>query len=350
MADRRTVSLRFAVATAAALGLGLLLSGCGGGTGPLDMVGQDHPRPRDYPVHGIDVSKFQGPIDWNAVANSGVKFAYIKATEGGDHLDDRFQANWEGAKAAGIQRGAYHFVYWCRPPMEEMAWFEANAPVDPDALPPVLDVEATPTSKTCKRRLTQASAIADMKVMLQEMERHYGKRPIIYTTVDFYEAILADGAFIDYPIWVRSTKYHPTVKYGSRPWILWQYQSDAHVAGIGPKVDRNAFFGTRQQWTAFLKEPAVRPQLPKAIETELAGKTPPPGPTTWSPETPTTEANAESGGGQVEQPTTAAAEASVTSADRTARAEALADAPMPPDDGAPRPPATVSLSADNSRQ
>ena len=115
-----------------------------------------------------------------------------------------------------------------------------------------------------------------MKVMLDEMERHYGKRPIIYTTVDFYEAILADGAFMDYPIWVRSTKYHPSARYGSRPWTFWQYQSDAHVAGIGPKVDRNAFYGTKAQWTAFLEEPAAHPALPKAIETQIAGKAPPP--------------------------------------------------------------------------
>ena len=156
-----------------------------------EMVNSSYPKPHDYPVHGIDVSKFQGDIDWNAVANSGVKFAWIKATEGGDRADARFQANWSGAKAAGVPHGAYHFVYWCRPPLEEMACFEQNAPVEDDALPPVLDVEATPTSKTCHRHLTQESAIADMKVMLEEMERHYGKRPIIYTTVDFYEAILS---------------------------------------------------------------------------------------------------------------------------------------------------------------
>ena len=193
---------------AVALALAVALSGCGNGVGPLDALGSDLPRPTDYPIHGIDVSKFQGDIDWNAVAGSGVKFAWIKATEGGDHADDRFQANWEGAKAAGVPRGAYHFVYWCRPPMEEMAFFEQNAPVENDALPPVLDVEATPTSRTCHRHLTQEDAIAEMKVMLEEMERHYGKRPIIYTTVDFYQAILADGAFMDYPIWVRSMKYH----------------------------------------------------------------------------------------------------------------------------------------------
>ncbi|MFY9972168.1 MAG: GH25 family lysozyme, partial [Roseiarcus sp.] len=210
----------------AAFALAVLLSGCGGGGGesdPLGFIDTSMPHPRDYPIHGIDVSKFQGDIDWSAVAGSGVKFAWIKATEGGDRADERFQANWTGAKAAGIAHGAYHFVYWCRPPLEEISWFEQNAPVEDDALPPVLDVEATPTSKTCHRHLSQDAAIADMQVMLTEMERHYGKRPIIYTTVDFYEAILADGAFMDYPIWVRSTKHHPSVKYGSRPWHFWQY-------------------------------------------------------------------------------------------------------------------------------
>ncbi len=238
----------------ATLALAALLSGCGGGVSPLDVVDQNYPRPRDYPIHGIDVSKFQGDIDWSKVADSGVKFAWIKASEGGDHADERFQANWSGAKAAGVPHGAYHFVYWCRPPMEEMAFFEQNAPVEDDALPPVLDVEATPTSKTCHRHLTQESAIADMKVMLAEMERHYGKRPIIYTTVDFYEAILSDGAFMDYPIWVRSTKYAPAVKYGERAWHFWQYQSDAWVPGIGTKVDRDAFYGAEEQWQAFLRQ------------------------------------------------------------------------------------------------
>jgi lysozyme len=242
------------VLSALALALAAALSGCGSGVGPLDALSSDLPRPTDYPIHGIDVSKFQGDIDWNAVANSGVKFAWIKATEGGDNADARFQANWNGAKAAGVPRGAYHFVYWCRPPMEEMANFEQNAPVEGDALPPVLDVEATPTSKTCHRHLTQQDAIAEMKVMLDEMQRHYGKRPIIYTTVDFYQAILADGAFMDYPIWVRSTKYQPSVKYGPRPWHFWQYQSDASIAGIQVHVDRDAFFGTQKQWEAFLRD------------------------------------------------------------------------------------------------
>jgi lysozyme len=112
-----------------------------------------------------------------------------------------------------------------------------------------------------------------MQVMLQEMERHYGKRPIIYTTLDFYEAILSDGALMDYPIWVRSTKHHPAVKYGSRAWHFWQYQSDGRVPGIGGKVDKDAFYGTKEQWDAFLRDSGARP-----VQTGAAGAVPTPVP------------------------------------------------------------------------
>ncbi|MGO8799865.1 MAG: GH25 family lysozyme [Roseiarcus sp.] len=238
----------------ALLALALGLAGCGAGVGALDFD-EGYPQPSDYPIHGIDVSKYQGDIDWSAVAASGVRFAWIKATEGGDHADERFAANWAGAKAAGVPRGAYHFVYWCRPPSEEVAWFEQNVPVEDDALPPVLDVEATPDSRTCRRRLEKGQTIADMRVMLEEMERHYGRRPIIYTSVDFYEAILSDGAFTDYPIWVRSTRHHPSVRYGAREWHFWQFQADGATPGIEGHVDQDAFYGQPAQWQAFLDGP-----------------------------------------------------------------------------------------------
>ncbi len=237
-----------------AAAFGLTLAGCGAGvdTDPIGFVAGDMPRPRDFPVHGIDVSKYQGDVDWSRVADSGVKFAWIKATEGGDHVDAHFQANWAGAKAAGIPHGAYHFVYWCRNPMEEVRWFEQNVPVEADSLPPVLDVEATPDSRTCHKHLQQQQTIADMKLMLDEMQRYFGKKPIIYTSVDFYQAILSDGAFSDYPMWVRSTKYYPTVKYGDRSWMLWQYQADGHIPGIRGEVDRNVFYGSKEEWKKFL--------------------------------------------------------------------------------------------------
>ena len=210
--------------------------------------------PHDFPIHGIDVSKYQGDIDWQAVRSGGIQFAYIKATEGADRVDPKFFQNWEGARAAGVKRGAYHLAYWCRAPQEEMANFLRTVPNDPDALPPVLDVEATPTSGTCKKTLYREETIAQMRQMLQMMERAYGKRPVIYSTVDFYEAILHPSALEEYPIWVRSVKHHPSVKYAGRDWTFWQYQSDAYVRGIPTKVDRNAFFGDEKDWKNWLKD------------------------------------------------------------------------------------------------
>lgn len=242
---RKQLLLIAAVAAAA-------LAGCGGPRMPPGSQFSG-PYPTDFQVHGIDVSKYQGDIDWNAVRNSGVEFVWIKATEGANHIDSKFQQNWIGAKQAGIPRGAYHFVWWCRDPREEIEWFKANVPNEPDALPPVLDVEATPDSKSCKRTLHREEVLADMRIMLQEMERAYGKRPVIYVTVDFYQHVMHPNEFSDYPIWVRSVKYSPPVTYPGRRWAFWQYQSDGYVPGIRGKVDRNAFAGTRAQWNAWLQ-------------------------------------------------------------------------------------------------
>jgi lysozyme len=206
---------------------------------------------RNFAIHGVDVSKYQGNVDWMAVHEGGVQFAYIKATEGGDRIDPKFFQNWAGARAAGLPRGAYHFVYWCRPWQEQMAWFEKTVPAEPDALPPVLDVEVTGDSPTCRRHLEREQTLRDIKGMLVEMERYTGKKPVIYTTVDFYGSII-EGALHEYPIWIRSTKHRPSVKYGDRAWHFWQYQSDAWVRGIPTKVDRNAFYGDTKDWQAWL--------------------------------------------------------------------------------------------------
>ncbi|WP_051952501.1 glycoside hydrolase family 25 protein [Methylocapsa aurea] len=237
-----------APASILALALTLLVAGCAGGAG----LGDDpFPRPTDYEVHGIDVSKYQGEIDWDSVHSAGVRFAWIKATEGGDHIDDKFARNWAAAKAAGVPRGAYHFAYWCRAAEEQAAWFTANVPDDPDALPPVLDVEWNGQSKTCAKRVPRDVAIGQMKIILAAMERAYGKKPVIYTAVDFHRDVMR-GEFTEYPIWVRSVKYHPSVKYGDRHWKFWQHTAEGRVAGIRGYVDRNAFNGTASDWQAWL--------------------------------------------------------------------------------------------------
>ncbi|MFC0217799.1 lysozyme [Pseudochelatococcus lubricantis] len=209
------------------------------------------PVPSDYPIHGIDVSRWQGDIDWVTVRRSGVAFAWIKATEGGDHIDPRFLENWYAAGIANVPRGAYHFTYWCRPAVEQVAWFIRNVPVDPDALPPVLDVEWNGHSKTCPRKIPRAAAIAEMKIMLNAMEQHYGKRPVIYTDITFFKDVM-QGEFERYPIWVRSIPRYPTPRFDGRRWYFWQYTAKGTIPGIGEPVDRNAFFGTAHMWERFL--------------------------------------------------------------------------------------------------
>jgi lysozyme len=228
----------------AALGAALVLSACA-------LFGAFAPTPADFPVHGIDVSRYQGTIDWAAARRGGVAFAWIKATEGGDVVDDNFALNWDAARTAGVPRGAYHFYYFCRPVDEQIAWFFAHVPVDPEALPPVLDIEWTPGSRTCRIRPLRSALLPDIRRFLTALQQHYGRRPAIYTTVDFYRDVIR-GAFEDYPLWVRSTAAYPSKRYGDRPWAFWQYTATGRAPGVAGRVDRNVFAGTVQQWRKFV--------------------------------------------------------------------------------------------------
>jgi lysozyme len=208
-----------------------------------------------YPVHGIDISRWQGTIDWRAVRGAGTRFVFIKATEGGDHSDPRFRENWAGARAAGIPAGAYHFVYWCRPAHEQAQWFVQHIPQTNDnlTLPPILDVEWNGHSRTCPRKVSREVAIEKMRVMLRELEQHTGRRPIIYTDIPFHKDVIeGTSEFEGYPFWIRSTAARPEERYANRRWEFWQYTTTGRVPGIRGDVDRNAFYGSEQEFQAWL--------------------------------------------------------------------------------------------------
>ena len=97
-------------------------------------------KPDHYTVHGVDVSRWQGDIDWAKLRRQGANFAYIKATEGDDHTDSMFRDNWQAADQAGIPRGAYHFFYWCSKAENQADWFIRHVSKEKGALPPVIDV------------------------------------------------------------------------------------------------------------------------------------------------------------------------------------------------------------------
>jgi lysozyme len=202
--------------------------------------------PKKLAVHGVDISRWQGDINWTKLRGQGANFVYIKATDGGDHLDPMFRKNWRAAEAAGLKRGAYHFFYWCRTAGEQADWFIRNVPKVRGALPPVIDVEYNGESR-CKRRLSRAKVLEKMQVFMDKLERHYGQRPIIYTAPDFYADNLK-GAFLDYPFWLRSVAAHPSKRYPGRKWVFWQYSGSGLSQGVSGRIDLNVFHGTEAQW------------------------------------------------------------------------------------------------------
>ncbi|PWW01990.1 lysozyme [Hoeflea marina] len=216
---------------------------------PIDF-GRKSPKP--FEVHGVDVSRWQGQIDWAELRTRGANFAYIKATDGGDHLDPAFMRNWNGAAAAGIPRGAYHFFYWCRVASEQAEWFIRNVPKVKGALPPVVDVEWNGDSKTCRKRPSQKVVLEKMKVFMDMVERHYGQKPVIYTAPDFYEDNLK-GQFRDHSFWLRSVAAHPSEVYPGREFAFWQYSGTGLAHGHETQIDLNVFNGTADSWHRWLE-------------------------------------------------------------------------------------------------
>lgn len=208
--------------------------------------------PWHYAIHGTDVSKYQTSVDWRRARASGVSFAFIKATEGGDRVDDYFAEHWRMTKAAGIPRAAYHFYYFCRPAAEQARWFIQNVPRERDALPPVLDMEWNHLSPTCKLRPEPSVVRKEMKIFLDMVEKHYGKKPIIYTSIDFFDDNEL-SRFQGYPYWLRSVAGHPTEKYGEHPFTFWQYTGTGVIPGIRGDADINVFNGDAAAWKRWLK-------------------------------------------------------------------------------------------------
>ncbi|MDS1135616.1 glycoside hydrolase family 25 protein [Nitratireductor indicus] len=206
--------------------------------------------PKHHAVHGVDVSRWQGEINWSKLREHGANFAYIKATDGIDHMDPMFRKNWDGAHRAGIRRGAYHFFFWCRRASDQAEWFIRNVPKVKGALPPVLDVEWNHQS-SCKWRPSRAEIIEKMQVFLDRLERHYGQRPIIYTAPDFYADNLK-GAFPNHPFWLRSVAAHPSKIYPGRNWVFWQYSGSGLSKGVDGRIDLNVFAGDEQEWWRWL--------------------------------------------------------------------------------------------------
>lgn len=204
--------------------------------------------PPQWEVFGVDVSAYQGEVDWEVLAGQGVAFAFIKATEGSSLQDRRFAQNWAGAQAAGVRPGAYHFFSYDSPGATQADNFISVVPRTQGALPPVVDLEFY--GDYLQDPMPRAQVQSQLNELLERLEAYYGVRPILYVNYRSYQLYLSGGAYDGYPLWFSSPMVVPL----GRDWQFWQYSHQAELAGYHGaerRIDLNVFRGTLEQFQAF---------------------------------------------------------------------------------------------------
>lgn len=215
---------------------------------------------------GIDVARYQGTVDWPRVAAAGIRFAFVKATEGTTYTSPTFAAQYSGAAAAGLYRSPYHFA---RPGSSSAAaqadHFLDVAGVGGDGitLPPVLDIENNPYGAACYG-LSDAQMVAWIAEFLDTVRARTGRDALIYTSRGFWQACTADSrAFTDHPLWVAHWGVSsPGLFGGWSVYSFWQYTSTGSVPGVAGNVDRNVFNGDENGLRALAGQPQPPPPPP----------------------------------------------------------------------------------------
>ena len=195
-----------------------------------------------YPVRGIDISRHNGDIDFPAVADAGIEFVFIKASEGANHRDSLFRRNNREARLAGLKTGAYHFFRFDRDGVEQAVnLLEAvgDMPLD---LGLVIDVEEAGNPKG-----VPPETINERLLAMVEYLNMVGKGVMIYTNVDGYYEYIAD-TLTGCPLWICGFRKNPI----NTEWVFWQYNHHGKVNGIKGDVDLNTFYGNRKEWENYL--------------------------------------------------------------------------------------------------
>lgn len=198
---------------------------------------------KDYAVRGVDVSSYQGTIDWGELSKEGIDFAYIKSTEGSGDQDEYFARNWDAANRTHLLVGAYHFLSFESSGEAQADNIITTVPKTSGALPVVVDVEFYADFFSNHPSRERVRSILDP--LLERLTEHYGVPPILYATQEPYDLYLRD-AYPNDPIWIRSV-LTPTTLSDGRPWTMWQYSNRERLPGYsGPEefIDMNVFSGS----------------------------------------------------------------------------------------------------------
>lgn len=201
----------------------------------------DAEYPEGYEIHGIDISHYQGKIDWEQLKNAMIKgcpvrFVIIKSTEGSSRLDEKFRENFNQARDFGFIRGVYHFWSNKSTAREQAYYFLDQVHLTDGDLPPVLDIEHKPADKSVE------DFQRDVLTWLHIVEDKYHAKPIIYTYYKFKEQYLSAPVFDDYPYWIAHY-YVDKVQYKGK-WKFWQHTDVGKLPGIKGYVDFNIYNGS----------------------------------------------------------------------------------------------------------
>ncbi|WP_454745337.1 glycoside hydrolase family 25 protein [Ciceribacter selenitireducens] len=203
------------------------------------MAPFEPPSLEDYPIQGIDVSHHQGDIDWSRLAAlPNVRFAIMKATEGGDFRDRKFAENWRRAGEAGIVRGAYHFFTFCRPGRDQAENVMATVPPDRATLPLAVDIEF---HGNCGKVPTVDELADELDAFIDTIRGTFPDKPIFYVTQEIYDRYLKgnEKRFPSHYLWLRSIAREPKQQDCGR-WSIWQFADNGTLDGIQGAVDLNA--------------------------------------------------------------------------------------------------------------
>jgi MYXO-CTERM domain-containing protein len=200
-------------------------------------------------IKGIDVSKYQPMINWQDVAADGVEFAFIRVSDGTMFPDAFFDSHWAGSRAAGIKHGAYQFFRPSEDPIQQanMLLAKINSTMEPDDLPPVIDVEDNDDQPA-------AVIVSKMQQWIDHVEAAIGRPPIVYTNRPFWRDSVGGADFSAHPLWHAqyTTAPCPNIAPEWPTWHIWQYSESGTVAGTTGGIDMNRWNGTRASFDAFL--------------------------------------------------------------------------------------------------